>query len=37
LYKTHNALSLGRLVQNIVGLQHLVAEPWTTSRSHGRF
>jgi len=33
----HSALSLGRLVQNIVGSLYLVAEPWTLSRSCGRF
>jgi hypothetical protein len=30
-------MSLGRLVQNVVGSPYLVAEPWTMSRLCGRF
>ena len=36
-HEARSSLSLGRLVQNIVCLLRLVAEPWTMSRLCGRF
>jgi hypothetical protein len=36
-HEARSAMSLGRIVQNIVGSPYLLAEPWTTSRLCGWF
>ena len=36
-HEARSAMSIGILARNIAGSPYLVAEPWTTSRSRGRF